>query len=192
MNLHKNFRLLQVKFAIQKIQRKTFWEDILPSISQVRETIYTIKVLTCIETTASNITVVLHSLYPFLNPILTVNIPWWLKWYILKQTHWQLYTERSIKQRKMLHLSIKSLLINEKEEFLILRLYIFNNLNLLTNTECISSVYKGGTICRPPSFWHGSFVISFSGNYFLNWAPNHHWVVELSFCVQRNLGLMSL
>ena len=30
----------------------------------------------------------------------------------------------------MLHLTIKSLLINEKEEFLILRLYIINNLNL--------------------------------------------------------------
>ena len=35
---------------------------------------------------------------------------------------------------KMLHLTMKSLLINEKEEFLILRVYIFNNLNLRNYT----------------------------------------------------------
>ena len=35
---------------------------------------------------------------------------------------------------KMLHLAMKSLLINEKEEFLILRVYIFNNLNLRNYT----------------------------------------------------------
>ena len=59
----------------------------------------------------------------------------------------------------------------------------------LINAECILSVYKGGTIYRPTSFWHESSVISFSGNYFLRWAPNHPWVVELSACVQRKLVL---
>ena len=34
-------------------------------------------------------------------------------------------------------------------------------------SECISSVYKGSTICRLPSFLHGSCVISFSENHFL-------------------------
>ena len=51
----------------------------------------------------------------------------------------------------MLHLTIKSLLINEKEEFLILKavhLQQFKSTNE-TDTECISSVYKGGTICSP-------------------------------------------
>ena len=51
----------------------------------------------------------------------------------------------------MLHLTIKSLLINEKEEFLILKavhLQQFKSTND-TDTECISSVYKGGTICSP-------------------------------------------
>ena len=51
----------------------------------------------------------------------------------------------------MLRLTIKSLLINEKEEFLILKavhLQQFKSTNK-TDTECISSVYKGGTICSP-------------------------------------------
>ena len=45
----QNFQLLQVKFAIE--QKKTFWVNILRSLSQLREPIYTSKELTCSEAT---------------------------------------------------------------------------------------------------------------------------------------------
>ena len=50
----QNFRSLQVKFAVEP-QKKTFWVNILRSLSQVRETIYTSKELASIETAGNRL-----------------------------------------------------------------------------------------------------------------------------------------
>ena len=142
------------------------------------------------ETTAGN------PFWPhFSEKSLTVNIQWRVKW-------WKPKKNSLTVQLTIIHSEVNQAMKNAALNYKITayqRKRRVSNLKAahlqqlkstkLINAECILSVYKGGTIYRPTSFWHESSVISFSGNYFLRWAPNHPWVVELSACVQRKLVL---